>query len=296
MKNLIKPIVLLLFMSFSIQAQTLSLKDIYNFSEGSVFKYEISRMSESGFGNKKIEVFTIKNKYWVNDTLHYTRIGQGENYEVFRDDVAENASPYEINEEVILVDSLSHFLNLQKGEYGKPRKDFSEHSKELFIQMTQEDGVTKKYTGASYFDPVSNQMENSDETFFHCEYQKGVGLKYETETYFNMFSTSKRLLGFVINGESFGDISTNDIVTSSETLTAAPSFAIYPTVVKSGTVVNINCNEAVKTIYLSSVSGQMTEVRVKSGNYFSFPNLPSGIYLLGIKIKGEWAFKRIINN
>ena len=154
----------------------------------------------------------------------------------------------------------------------------------------------KKYTGASYFDPVSNQMENSDETFFHCEYQKGVGLKYETETYFNMFSTSKRLLGFVINGESFGDISTNDIVTSSETLTAAPSFAIYPTVVKSGTVVNINCNEAVKTIYLSSVSGQMTEVRVKSGNYFSFPNLPSGIYLLGIKIKGEWAFKRIINN
>ena len=280
-----------------------TLKEIYNYSIGSIFQYKYTTTSYAGGqGNEyttiRVDKYEIFDKKVQNDTIMLIKKGISTGLSIvppFQDTTATFTG--EIFDTLWIVDSASHYLNACDSQlvYLDLGNDF--FSRTLF---GEEDGLPAKKVGG-YIDGQNNLYEYDENdsliNVLGYEYEQvfvdGVGLLHESYVIFE-WSETIELQGYIFNGDTTGTIwNEEDFLTSFEPGRKTIDLKIFPTFITDSELIIISCSLAYDDIQIYSLTGEEYKIDFLSDSKIKLNYLEKGIYILIVDF-GNFSISRKI--
>lgn len=289
-------VIFLQLIPFSLSGQPCipTLKDIYDLPIGMKFRYKTLITHEAGYEDIITEQYEILDKWSFEDTLVFARKGI-RLYVVHPDliDIYDTISIGEFTDQIVIVDSLDHFLNACDSQLVK-----IDYYVELYSKIKILDSL--KLVGGQDNLFINNDIDNlipqdtNDPmyTIFYQEFIKNIGLWYEVEG--NMMSIRQsECEGYVINDQIFGFYDNNFILSTPEYF-IKPYVTVYPTIIDNNNVLSIESDTEYNDVYLFSIIGTKYYLPEIFKGSFDTSKLPQGIYFLIILFDNSRESKKII--
>lgn len=276
-------------------------KEIYDFNVKDIFQYHTNWNGEySSDLNETLEKYEIISKETIGDTIKYNIISK----ELFHG-YTSMCDPWgpeycehryylsEINSTLTYIDSSNHFLNKPIGSL-VPLIFGDTVLTRILIEST--DDLNVKTIGGDMNINSSNLFRFTNDTnnldtfrlpidnqiffpqMYKLSYAKNLGLiKEEYETRYGESWKERILEGYVINGDTTGIITSDELFTGIHDLSAS-SYKIFPNPVAD--YLNICSYEnTIKKFIISDINGKII-IEGKINSNINVENLCSGFYLI----------------
>ena len=183
------------------------IKKIFSFPVKSMFQYRTTVSHESPYQDIIIEKYIIDDKWWNGSTLYYTRKGFYESsvYSILQDNYYDSSIRI-INDTIIIMDTIGHYLNAFDSQlvHIDSNNDYYSYVK-IDDSGKSIGGLNNLYEYNVNDSLILLDSEGNFGYNFTQVFKYGIGMYLKS--YGNMMnSTTTKLDGYVINGDTTGTI------------------------------------------------------------------------------------------